>query len=192
MLEVGEVRSSGEASNDRGAKGPQSQGKVTSGEGAGIGGSLTPRNKLLELQEALHAKGKSMNQNLVDESRMREIRTSGLMSGEWKRSGHYPATAPLSDSTTRDVNQPEIQEIAYEIKSCETNCRPDTLLGRSGHSSDYGPRPSTVSGRKASANRRRRCEKSGLILSTSHSTPSPRHKNVTPFPQNLSLQRQSS
>jgi len=32
---------------------------------------------------------------------MREIRTSGLMSGEWKRSGSLAATAPLLDSTAR-------------------------------------------------------------------------------------------
>ena len=36
---------------------------------------------------------------------MREIRTSGLTSGDWKRSGilivHQPATAPVIDSTRR-------------------------------------------------------------------------------------------
>ena len=40
---------------------------------------------------------------------MREIRTSGLTSGDWKRSGilimHQPATAPVIDST-RSWTQP--------------------------------------------------------------------------------------
>jgi len=55
---VGEVHSSEEPSNDRGAKGPQFQGDVTSGQRAEIGASLPPQIKLWELQETLHAKAK--------------------------------------------------------------------------------------------------------------------------------------
>lgn len=55
---VGEVHSSEEPSNERGAKGPQFQGNVTSGKRAEIGKSLPPQIKLWELQEALHAKAK--------------------------------------------------------------------------------------------------------------------------------------
>jgi RNA-directed DNA polymerase len=56
---VGEVRSSEEASNDRGAKGPQFQGNVTSGQRAEIDAKrLPPQIKLWKLQEALHAKAK--------------------------------------------------------------------------------------------------------------------------------------
>ena len=58
LSEVGEAHSSEEAGNDRGAKGPQLQGKVPSKEGAGIGENLPPRNKLQELRETLHAKAK--------------------------------------------------------------------------------------------------------------------------------------
>lgn len=54
----GEARSSEEAGNDRGAKGPQFQGSVSRREGAEIGASLAPPNKLQELQAALHAKAK--------------------------------------------------------------------------------------------------------------------------------------
>ena len=55
---VGEVHSSEEARNERGAKEPQFQGSVTSGKRAEIGESLPPPFKLWELQEALHAKAK--------------------------------------------------------------------------------------------------------------------------------------
>jgi len=55
---VGKAHSSEEASNDRGAKGPEFQGNVTSGKRAEIGVSLPPQIKLWELQEALHAKAK--------------------------------------------------------------------------------------------------------------------------------------
>ena len=55
---VGEVHSSEEPSNERGAKGPQFQGDVTSGKRAESGASLPPQIKLWELQEALHVKAK--------------------------------------------------------------------------------------------------------------------------------------
>ena len=54
----GEARSSEEAGNDRGAKGPQFQGNVSRSERAEIGASLAPPGKLWELQAALHAKAK--------------------------------------------------------------------------------------------------------------------------------------
>ena len=47
---VGEVHSSKEPSNERGAKGPQFQGNVTSGKRAEMGVSLPPQIKLWELQ----------------------------------------------------------------------------------------------------------------------------------------------
>ena len=54
----GEARSSEEAGNDRGAKEPQFQGSASRSEGAEIGASLAPPQKLQELQAALHAKAK--------------------------------------------------------------------------------------------------------------------------------------
>lgn len=54
----GEARSSEEAGNDRGAKGPQFQGNASRSDRAEIGASLTPPEKLWELQAALHAKAK--------------------------------------------------------------------------------------------------------------------------------------
>jgi len=55
---VGEVHSSEEPRNERGAKGPQFQGSVTSGKRAETGESLPAQIKLWELQETLHAKAK--------------------------------------------------------------------------------------------------------------------------------------
>ncbi len=54
----GEARSSEEAGNDRGAKEPQFQGNVSRSDGAEIGASLPPPEKLRELQAALQAKAK--------------------------------------------------------------------------------------------------------------------------------------
>lgn len=58
VTDDGEARSSDEAVNRRGAKGPQFQGDASSGKGAEIGASLPPPQKLQELQAALHAKAK--------------------------------------------------------------------------------------------------------------------------------------
>ena len=55
---VGEAHSSKEASNERGAKGPQFQGNRTSGKRDEIGESLRTQTNLWKLQETLHEKAK--------------------------------------------------------------------------------------------------------------------------------------
>ena len=91
----GEARSSEEARKERRAKGPQFQGNATSGARTEIDASLQPPDKLWKLQETLHAK--SMK-SPWSESRMREIRRSGLMSGGVE-TGPPKETAPPLDST---------------------------------------------------------------------------------------------
>ena len=92
----GEARRSEDARNERRAKEPQFQGDATSGARAEIGKDLRPPEKLWKLQEALHA-NESMK-SPWSESRMRENRTSGLMSGGVE-TGPLQDTAPPLDST---------------------------------------------------------------------------------------------
>ena len=82
---VGEVHSSEEPSNDRGAKGPQFQGNVTSGKRAEIGNSLPPQIKLWELQEALHAKAKG-NPSYRFYALYDKIYRADVLAEAWRRS----------------------------------------------------------------------------------------------------------
>ena len=102
----GEARSSEDTRNERRAKGPQFQGNATSGARAEIGASLPPAEKLLKLQETLHAKSMKTPWS---ESRMRETRTSGLMSGGVE-TGPLKDTAPPLDSTCRAKRHLAIRE----------------------------------------------------------------------------------
>ena len=82
---VGEVHSSKEPSNERGAKGPQFQGDVTSGKRAEIGKSLPPQIKLWELQEALHAKAKG-NPSYRFYALYDKIYRADVLAEAWRRS----------------------------------------------------------------------------------------------------------
>jgi RNA-directed DNA polymerase len=82
---VGEVHSSKEPSNERGAKGPQFQGNVTSGKRAEIGRSLPPQIKLWELQEALHAKAKG-NPSYRFYALYDKIYRADVLAEAWRRS----------------------------------------------------------------------------------------------------------
>ena len=82
---VGEVHSSKEPSNERGAKGPQFQGNVTSGKRAEIGISLPPQIKLWELQEAMHAKAKG-NPSYRFYALYDKIYRADVLAEAWRRS----------------------------------------------------------------------------------------------------------
>ena len=82
---VGEVHSSKEPSNERGAKGPQFQGNVTSSKRAEIGASLPPQIKLWELQEALHAKAKG-NPSYRFYALYDKIYRADVLAEAWRRS----------------------------------------------------------------------------------------------------------
>ena len=75
--EVGKVRSSNEASNDRGAKGPEFKGNVGRSQSAEIDMSLTTPPSVRELQVALYVKAKAKpayrfyalyNKNIIDKT----------------------------------------------------------------------------------------------------------------------------
>jgi RNA-directed DNA polymerase len=82
---VGEVHSSEEPSNERGAKGPQFQGDVTSGKRAESGASLPPQIKLWELQEALHVKAKG-NPNYRFHALYDKLYRKDVLTEAWRRS----------------------------------------------------------------------------------------------------------
>lgn len=128
MSEVGEAHSSEEASNDRGAKGPQSQGKATSGEGAGIGGSLPPRNKLLELQEALHAKAKG-NPGYRFYALYDKLYRGDVLREAWRRSranGGVPGADGISFEQIEEEGAGRWQEeLAQELR--EKRYQPDAV-----------------------------------------------------------------
>ena len=138
----GEARSSEDTRNERRAKGPQFQGNATSGARAEIGASLPPAEKLLKLQETLHAKSMKTPWS---ESRMRETRTSGLMSGGVE-TGPLKDTAPPLDSTRFLLNG---YQCMYERGLCNMARNRPSFGGCSAETSKRQAREAVLSLRSA-------------------------------------------
>jgi RNA-directed DNA polymerase len=116
---VGKAHSSEEASNDRGAKGPEFQGNVTSGKRAEIGVSLPPQIKLWALQEALHAKAKG-NPGYRFYALYDKVYRQDVLEEAWRRSRENQG-APGVDGVSFEQIEAEgverwLGELARELK----------------------------------------------------------------------------
>lgn len=125
---VGEVRSSEEASNDRGAKGPWLQGNQSSGERAESDESLTPPDKLWELQEKLHAKAKE-NPERRFHALYDKLYRSDVLAEAWRRSRANAGASGVDGEGFEQIEARGVKswlwELAQELQ--EKRYKPDAV-----------------------------------------------------------------
>jgi RNA-directed DNA polymerase len=117
---VGEVHSSEEPRNERGAKGPQFQGSVTSGKRAEIGKSLPPQIKLWELQETLHAKAKG-NPSYRFYALYDKLYRADVLAEAWRRSRANGGTSGVDGVEFEQIEREGVEQwlgqLGQELKA---------------------------------------------------------------------------